>query len=149
MGQNEPIDVFWYEGGMKPPTPKTLIKKGMKMPQDGTMFVGEHGTILTEYGYENPVLLDVKDPRAASFIKVPPFELIDQDMEMIQAFKGGKPSRGSFENVQTVAEAICLGNLAIRMDDRLEWDNAKMKVTNLPEANEFVSRVYRKGWELL
>jgi hypothetical protein len=34
------------------------------------------------------------------------------------------------------------------MDNRLEWDNENMKVTNLPAANEFVSRVYRKGWEL-
>lgn len=147
-GQNQLIDVYWYEGGMKPPTPKSLIKKGLKMPQDGTMFIGEQGTILTDYGYENPVLLDVKDEKAVSSIKVPPFGLIDQYTEMIQAFRGIKPSRGSFEKVQTIAEAICLGNLAIRMDDRLEWDNKAMNVTNLPQANEFVSRIYRQGWEL-
>jgi hypothetical protein len=47
-----------------------------------------------------------------------------------------------------VAEAICLGNLAIRMDDRLEWDHEHLKVTNLPEANPYLSRVYRPGWEL-
>lgn len=47
-----------------------------------------------------------------------------------------------------MAEAICLGNLAIRMDNRLEWDHANLRVTNLPEANEFVSRKYREGWEL-
>jgi hypothetical protein len=41
-----------------------------------------------------------------------------------------------------------LGNLAIRMDDRLEWDHENLKVTNLVAANEFVSRIYRKGWEL-
>ncbi|HZM14062.1 MAG TPA: hypothetical protein VFB86_07785, partial [Bacteroidales bacterium] len=68
--------------------------------------------------------------------------------EMIAAFKGGKPSRGSFESAQTVAEAICLGNLAIRMDDRLEWDNVNMKVTNMPAANQYLSRIYRPGWEL-
>lgn len=119
------------------------------MPQDGTMFVGEQGTILTEYDYENPVLLDSKEgDNVTRSIKVPPVKLIDQDTEMITAFKGGEPSRGSFENVQVVAEAICLGNLAIRMDDRLEWDNRNMKVLNMPEANEFVSRKYRQGWEL-
>jgi hypothetical protein len=67
---------------------------------------------------------------------------------MIEAFRGGKPSRGNFESVQTVAEAICIGNLAIRMDNRLEWDNVKMKATNLPAANQYVSRIYRAGWEL-
>jgi hypothetical protein len=34
------------------------------------------------------------------------------------------------------------------MDQRLDWDNENLKVTNLPEANEFVSRKYREGWEL-
>jgi hypothetical protein len=147
-GTDKTMDVFWYEGGIKPPTPKALAKKGLKMPQDGVMFIGERGTILTDYGYENAVLLDVKDDGAASAIDVPEVELIDQTSEMIRAFQGGKPSRGSFDEVQTVAEAICLGNLAIRMDDRLEWDNKQMKVTNLPEANQYSSRVYRKGWEL-
>jgi hypothetical protein len=143
------MDVFWYEGGIKPATPKSLIKKGKTMPQDGVMFVGENGTILADYGYRNAVLLDVKnEEQVVSSIKVPEVELIDQTTEMIRAFKGGKASRGDFVNVQTVAEAICLGNLAIRMDDRLEWDNKNLKVTNLEAANEFVSRNYRKGWEL-
>lgn len=143
------MDVFWYEGGIRPHTPNSLVKKGLKMPIDGVMFIGERGIILTDYSYGNPVLLDVRDgDKVTSSIKLPKVELIDQTSEMINAFKGGKRSRGSFENVQTVAEAICLGNLAIRVSDRLEWDNKNMTVKNLPKANEFVSRAYRKGWEL-
>lgn len=147
--KNSTMDVFWYEGGIKPATPKSLIKKGKSMPQDGVMFIGENGIILADYGYGNAVLLDVKnEEQLVSSIKVPEVELNDQTTEMIRAFKGGKASRGDFIHVQTVAEAICLGNLAIRMDDRLEWDNKNLRVTNLEEANEFVSRKYRKGWEL-
>lgn len=146
---NKQLDVYWYEGGIKPKTPKSLVKKGLKMPQDGVMFIGEKGTILADYGYENPVLLDVKNSeKAISSINIPEVELVDQTTEMIRAFSGGQSSRGNFENVQTVAEAICLGNMAIRADDRLEWDNENMTVTNLPEANKFVSRVYRPGWEI-
>lgn len=148
-GKNKSMDVFWYEGGIKPATPKALIKKGERMPQEGVMFVGEEGTILADYGYGNAVLLDVKNAnQKTSSIKLPEVELIDQTSEMIRAFKGGKPSRGSFEKVQTIAEAICLGNLAIRMDDLLEWDNPNMKVTNIEAANDFVTRKYRPGWEL-
>ncbi len=148
-GENESIDVFWYEGGMKPFTPQSLTTKGLKMPQDGVMFVGDQGSILADYGYRNPVLLNVSegDQKAAS-IPIPPFESLDQTSEMIRAFKGGQPSRGRFESVQTVAEAICLGNLAIRMDERLEWDREMLKVTNLQEANNFLARVCRPGWEL-
>lgn len=142
-------DVFWYEGGIRPATPAPLTANGRRMPKEGVMFVGEHGAIVADYGYENPVLLGVKDAEAlTASVRPPQPELVDQTTEMIQAFQGQKPSRGSFEQVQTVAEAICLGNLAIRMDDRLEWDNQSMKVTNLPEANNFLSRIYRPGWEL-
>ncbi len=148
-GSNESIDVFWYEGGIKPPTRKALIKKGRRMPEDGVLFAGDKGAILADYGYGDAVLLDVANSdQLVSTIKVPEVELMDQTSEMISAFKGDKSSRGSFESVQTVAEAICLGNLAIRMDDRLEWDNENLKVTNLEAANEFVSRTYREGWEL-
>jgi hypothetical protein len=149
QNKNTTIDVFWYEGGIKPANPKSLIKLGKRLPDDGVIFVGEKGSIVANYGYENAVLIDVENSdKVISSIKIPEPELIDQTSEMIRAFKGGKPSRGSFDNVQTVAEAICLGNLAIRMDDRLEWDNTNLKVTNLEAANEFVSRKYRKGWEL-
>ncbi len=148
-GSSKTIDVLWYEGGIRPATPKSLSGKGLRMPKEGVMFIGEKGTILADYGYENAVILDVKNAeKQAAAVKIPETERIDQTSEMIRSFKGGKESRGSFKEVQTVAEAICLGNIAIRADDRLEWDNENLKVTNLPEANAFVSRKYRKGWEL-
>ena len=148
-GTNNPIDVYWYEGGIRPRTPKSLSKIGKQMPKEGVMFIGEKGTILAHYGYGDAVLLDIKDSeKVISSIEIPDVKLISQTEEMINAFKGIKPSRGSFEEAQVVAEAIGLGNLAIRMDDRLEWDIKNMKVTNLEAANEFVSRKYRKGWEL-
>jgi hypothetical protein len=28
------------------------------------------------------------------------------------------------------------------------WDNPNMEVTNVPEANQLLSRTCRKGWEL-
>jgi len=148
-GTNEMIDVFWYEGGIKPNTPKALRKKGRTMTNDGVMFVGEKGIILANYGYGDLELLGVEnaDTIIAS-IKEPEVELIDSTTEMINYFKGGKVSRGNYLNCQLVAEAICLGNLAIRMDQRLEWDNENLKVTNVPEANQYATREYRPGWEL-
>lgn len=146
-GTNENIDVFWYEGGIKPITPKELRASGKTMTDEGIMIVGEKGTILNVYN--NPVFLGVENGEALiserKNVKIDP---VDIDTEMIEYFRGGKESRGSYPNGQNVAEAICLGNLAIRMDTRLEWDNKNLKVTNVPEANEFVTRKYREGWEL-
>ena len=42
-----------------------------------------------------------------------------------------------------------LGCLATRFPKTtLEWDSANLKVGNVSEANEFVRRRYRKGWEV-
>jgi len=41
-----------------------------------------------------------------------------------------------------------LGNVARRVDARIEWDPEKMKVTNLPEANKYIRTEYRQGWSL-
>jgi hypothetical protein len=31
---------------------------------------------------------------------------------------------------------------------KLLWDGENMRITNLEEANQFVGREYRKGWEV-
>jgi hypothetical protein len=36
--------------------------------------------------------------------------------------------------------------VAVRARRRIEWDAAAMKVTNLPEANEFLTKTYRAGF---
>jgi hypothetical protein len=44
---------------------------------------------------------------------------------------------------------VLMGNLASRYPDRkLLWDGEKMQVTNDKEANAYVRREYRKGFEL-
>jgi len=148
-GRNRTIDVLWYSGGMRPRTPEPLIETGGELDREGVMFVGEKGIIMADYGYRNPRLLGVKDAQAIKqSIRAPQIKLIAQTDEMINAFRLGRPSRGSLENAQTIAEAICLGNLAIRVGRRLRWDPKNRRVTNVPEANRYLRRQYRKGWEL-
>jgi len=47
-----------------------------------------------------------------------------------------------------MTEMVLLGNLAVRSGKRVEWDSKNMRTTNVPEANQYVSREYRKGWEV-
>jgi hypothetical protein len=119
------------------------------MPREGIMFVGEKGRIVGNYGYRNMEILGVENAEnIIAGLAEPRVEFRDQHDEMLESFRGGKPSRGDYQNCQTVAEMINLGNLALRMGQRLEWDNENLVVTNLPGANEYVSRKYREGWEL-
>lgn len=87
--------------------------------------------------------------------------------EWIEACKNGGPtgSAGSlqtgsdFEFASLVTEACLLGNIAIRtgtkrpwgqglIREKLKWDGANMKFTNVPEANEYIHYQYRQGWTL-
>lgn len=148
-GKKENIEVFWYEGGIRPQIPRSIIEQAKALPKEGVMFVGEKGIIMADYGYGNLRLLGVKDAdEITTSINLPEIKLKNQTDEMVDAFKGTKPTRGSFVNAQTVAETVCLGNLAIRVGERLEWDEENLKVTNVPEANQYVTREYRTGWEL-
>ena len=70
--------------------------------------------------------------------------------EFYDAVKAGDP-KGALSNVHhsgPFTEFVNLGNLAVRLGKKIEWDNKAMKATNAPEADKLVRRDYRKGWEL-
>ena len=43
---------------------------------------------------------------------------------------------------------MLLGLVAYRAGARVEWDATAGRVTNLPEANQYLSKKYREGWTL-
>jgi len=47
-----------------------------------------------------------------------------------------------------LTEICLLGNVAKRVDTRIEWDGPSMKVTNLPAAQKYIQTPYREGWTL-
>ena len=63
------------------------------------------------------------------------------------ACKGGKPTLANFDYAGWTTEANHLGNVAYRVGKKLQWDAAAMKATNAPEADRFIRREYRKGWD--
>ena len=69
--------------------------------------------------------------------------------EFMKACTGG-PKAGSDFVAKSCAltEMVLIGHLAARVGPgkKLEWDSANAKVTNVPEANAYVNKQYRKGW---
>ncbi|MHB8901652.1 MAG: Gfo/Idh/MocA family oxidoreductase [Thermoguttaceae bacterium] len=73
----------------------------------------------------------------------------DEDVEWIEACKGGPAALGNFVDYSgLLTEFVLLGNLALRTGQKLEWDGEKMKSPNCPAADQYVRREYRKGWQL-
>jgi hypothetical protein len=72
----------------------------------------------------------------------------NEDVEWLDACKGGPAALSNFAQSGPFSEIVVLGNLAIRLGKPIEWDGPRMRATNAPEADELITPVYRKGWEL-
>ncbi|HWH72053.1 MAG TPA: hypothetical protein VNT26_22010, partial [Candidatus Sulfotelmatobacter sp.] len=67
----------------------------------------------------------------------------------VAACKGGKSTYGDFLLAGPIADAFNLGAVSLRLGGRrLLFDAAAGKVTNVAAANPYLTREYRKGWEL-
>jgi hypothetical protein len=141
------FDLFWYDGGIKPTVPDELAKDGKSFTPEGMMFVGDRGKILAGFRGESPVLIP------ESRMKDMPAEAQEErgrggDEVWIEAFKNNTQSPGSFIYAGPVTETILLGAVALQAKKKVEYDSLNMKITNVPEANKFLTRVYRPGWEM-
>jgi predicted dehydrogenase len=144
-----PVDLHWYDGGMLPPRPEELEPGEELDPEDGLIFVGEKGKLLVEgWGGERPRLI----PKSSMDAFEPPLQTLPRSMghhaEWIAACKGGEPARSNFDFAGSLTEAVLLGTVAVRTRKHLEWDAQSLSITNVPDANQFVIKQYRKGWEL-
>jgi hypothetical protein len=151
-GQRPPVELIWYEGGMRPPTPEELDQDHQELPLEGMMFVGDKGKILSGFRVESPRL--IPESRMRGQVAPPPARGGGQTQELspglkqwIAACKGGAPSPGNFLNAGPITEAVNLYAVALRTRKRLLYDAESLKITNVPEANKYLSREYRKGWE--
>ena len=146
------VDTFWYDGGMKPQTPEELYEDNQDLADEGMLFVGDKGKILCDFRGSKPRLIPSSRQKAfEGSVVAQDAEPAHADDEWVNAIRNGTKSRGSFEQVAPMSEAVMLANIALRVPyKRLLWDAQKMEFTNSPEATALVRREqYRGGWETL
>jgi len=144
-----PIAVNWYEG-LEPPRPAELEDDRQLPAEGGVLFRGEKGTLMAGVYGDSPRIVpesymkEYKQPPKT----IPRVEGTHED-DWIRAIRNNTKAGADFAYSGPLTEFALLGNLARRFPGRvLKWDAANIKVTNLPEANEWVRRPYRDGWEL-
>lgn len=142
-----PVDLYWIDGGLKPPRPKEFDEDGLDFDPDGLMFVGDYGKILCDFEGGNPRLLPAS--RNKNYIKPP--QMIERSKghyaDWIAAIRGGKPARCTFDSTAPITEALNLSIIAMRTGKKLTWDPVNFK-TNNEEADKLLKPSYRPGWEL-
>ncbi len=145
-GDLAPAKMIWYDGGKLPP--KELLH-GEEVTSSGLLLVGDKGSLYSpnDYGAAN-VLLPKENfkefkkpepslPRSPGHFK-----------EFVIACSGGPAAMSNFEYAGRLTETILLGNVALRAGKKIEWDAENMKCKNVPEADQYITREYRKGFEL-
>jgi len=143
-----PFELFWYDGGIKPFVPDELRAVNKTLPREGMMFVGDKGKIVAGFRGENPVLVPESKMNFIKKEETGQTEGYRGDEVWIEAFRNKTQTPGSFILAGPVTETINLGAVALRAGKKVEYDTTGMKITNLPEAEKYLTREYRQGWEL-
>ena len=149
-GELPPVKLHWYDGGLLPARPDEFEQDRDLDAEDGIIFVGDKGKMFVAgWGGERPRL--IPESRNKEYQR-PPQTLprsIGHHKEWIEACKGGPPPRSNFDFAGPLTEAVLLGALCIRNGgEKLTWDNANLKITNVAEANALLHYEYRNGWSL-
>jgi hypothetical protein len=139
----------WYDGGKKPAAD---FVKGRGLESNGIILIGDKDTLyVPNYWGAGSFLSGAK---VEDFKNVPEslprpqgFER-NHHQEWINACKGGPKALSNFDYSGPMAEAVLLGNVALRVGKKIQWDSKKLKVTNVPEANQYLRTQYRKGWKV-
>jgi predicted dehydrogenase len=163
-GDMGPVEVEWNDGYEKKERPKEYA---IPHPKDlepdrklrggigGQLIIGEKATIMADTYCRSPRVIpeakmqDLKKNHPAP--KTIPRNKGGHMGEWINACKAGKPedSKANFHQYSgPLTEMVLIGNMAIRTGKKVEWDAKNMRSTNVPEANQYVRREYRKGWTL-
>jgi predicted dehydrogenase len=151
-GDAPAVELFWYDGGMKPRLPEEVETHNVEMGREGILFVGQQGAIMAGFHGQNPQLFargkreplwkDGQPPQPA------PAERGKRHGSWKEAVRGGAPSPGDFLNAASITDAVNLGTVALRAGRKVEFDSEKMRITNAADANKYLRREYRQGWEL-
>jgi len=172
-GELPPATVIWYDGSFakakdpsrsqgapaeqlnRPKLALELEKKHAKLNLGGaaSLFVGEKGVIHVGSHGGAPRIIPDEQHKATP---VPPRTLPRPKGGIVGDFlrackEAGEPPISNFAGYACpLMECIYVGHVAIRagVGKKVEWDGEKLRCTNIPEANRWVSREPRKGWEM-
>lgn len=136
--------LHWHDGRWKP---DESLFHGIAVPANGKLIIGTEGSLLLD-GPKPWMLLP--EAKWASYVK--PAATLPRSPgnheEWVRAARGGAPSLGHFSYSGHMTEVVVLGNIAHRAGGRIEWDGPNMRVKNVPSAQQYVSKHYRKGWDI-
>lgn len=153
-----PVKIIWQDGSSDPNTDPDFVRppgipEDLELPkQFGQVFVGTEGTIFVPdcYCRSAPRLFpETLREKARLIEKIYPRVKGGPTQELSAAIRGDgpKPISNFEDHAGPLTEMVLAGNLAVRFGKAVDWDSANLKARGLPEADSFIKRPYREGWE--
>jgi len=148
-GDQPAVKIIWYDGGKMPPNPRDR-EGDSPLGDNGIYFVGDRGTMVCGGWSGSPALYPAS--RRDEF-KLPEKTIPRSSghrSEWIQACKDQKPgdAKAGFAYSGPFTEALLVGNLAVLLQKRIEWNAEELIATNAPEAERLIRKKYRQGFEI-
>jgi predicted dehydrogenase len=143
--EDKTLKLTWYDGDQRPPAEVKALLEGRALPGQGSIFIGSKGVMLLPHTSQ-PVLFP-----AAQFkdFQRPKLDSGNHYHEFIDAVLGKGKTATSFDYSGPLTEVVLLGSLATHFPQTtLQWQAKKLKFKNVREANAYVRRRYRRGWEV-
>ena len=147
-GSAPPVSLFWYDGGLTP-----TFNADFPLPRGdggGGVFVGDNGFLTYEtYGNSPKVYPEVASERAGQIARSVPRIEMSHEANWAKACKGEGTSSSPFDYAAKLTETMLLGVVALRagQSTKILYDGPSMRVTNIAEANQWLTREYRAGWQ--
>lgn len=139
------LTLHWYNGKERPSAEVQALLEGRKLSDQGSIYIGTEGVMYSPY-IAMPILLPAEKFKDH---KLPRQTGTNHYLQFVEACRGNDKTSAPFAYAGPLTETVLLGCLATRFPMKtLEWDAAKLTVTNEETANKFVRRRYRKGWEV-
>jgi predicted dehydrogenase len=148
----ERLKLTWFDGGLMPPTPPEAPEGFALDAEGGVIYVGERGLLVHDtYGYNPRLLPEALNVEAAA---VPPSlpriegGLYGHEQNWVRAIRGEEAVSTPFSYAADLTEVMLLGLVAARAEQPIAYDAATMRIPDAPDAERFLRRTYRPGWEL-
>jgi predicted dehydrogenase len=140
-----------WHSGERPKEVDELIPGGKAGDgEGGALIIGSRGMISHGTYPSSSLALHPQSLSAAAREIPPSLPRLrgSHEANWVAACKGEGPVSSDFVYASGLTELTHLGNLAIRLGGRIEWDAAACRSTNRPEADALVRMPRRQGWEL-
>ncbi|MEO7103580.1 MAG: Gfo/Idh/MocA family oxidoreductase [Gemmatimonadaceae bacterium] len=147
-GSQPPVRLNWYDGGLYPPRP-AVLPDDVPLKTNGVIFVGERGILMNDTYGQNPRLYPNSLMAEAALVPKS-YERIpwSHEVNWAKACLGQATASSPIEYGARLTETMLLGVVALHAGQgrKLLYDGERMTVTNIPEANQYLTREYRSGW---